>query len=286
MERQLARRPGATADSLAVTSPGRPTASTTGTYVYGVMRSRNEPVVPSRLKGLPRTGAIRPLSVADDIWLIVANAPSGHYSAEAIERGLRDLDWVSACAGRHESVVERLAAKGTFAPTKLFTIFENDARARASIGSDLARIEAVLDRIEGRHEWGVRVLLDEGRALSHARERSPKTVGRARGTGATFLARKKAERDAARTVLLEGRRAMGGVFTAIARQADAARRRGPTPAEAGTRLLLDAAFLVAIRDTARFKSAVDKIGRDIGRRGYDLTLTGPWPPYSFVGERE
>ena len=264
----------------------RSTASPSGTYVYGVMRSRSKPMVPSRLKGLPGTGAVRALSVADGIWLIVADAPIGEYSTEAIERGLRDLDWVSSCASRHESVVERFAARGTFAPTKLFTIFDSDARARASIGGDLSRIEAALDRIEGRHEWGVRVLLDERRALSQAQARSSKNSRRASGTGATFLAQKKAERDAARTLLAEGRRAMGDVFTALGRRAHDARRRGPTQAEAGTRLLLDAAFLVPIRDTARFKSAVDQVSRDIGRRGYDLTLTGPWPPYSFVGERE
>jgi hypothetical protein len=229
---------------------------------------------------------VRSLPIADALWLLVADAPMARYGTDAIERGLRDLDWVSSCAGGHETVIERFAGAAALAPMKLFTIFDSDERAEASIRTDLRRIEGALDRIAGRQEWGVRVLLDERRALARARERAPRPARAARGSGATFLARKKAERDAARALVAEGRRAMTAVFRALARQADDARRRGPTPAETGTRLLLDAAFLVPVRGATRFKSAVRRVTRDAGKQGYDLTLTGPWPAYSFVEDRE
>ena len=51
-----------------------------------------------------------------------------------------------------------------------------------------------------------------------------------------------------------------------------------------SRLLLDAAFLVAHARRASFRAAAERAAARLGRDGYDLTLTGPWPPYNFVGD--
>ena len=253
------------------------------TYAYALVRAPKIPPIPRSLSGLPDTGPIRPLAVGDTLWLIVADAPTARYDTDAIERGLRDMDWVSACAIGHESVVERFTRAAALAPMKLFTIFATDERAQAAIRSELPRFQRTLDRVAGRQEWGVRVLLDERRAVAHARAQLPRARG-ARGAGATFLARKKAERDLARELVVTGRRAMGPLHAQLAAEADASRRRGPVEAEAGTRLLLDAAYLVAVGDATRFKAAVDRIKRAVAPTGYDVTLTGPWPAYTFAGD--
>lgn len=256
----------------------------TGTYVYALLRAPRPPRVPRGLRGLPGTGPVRVLPAEDRLWLLVADAPLARYGAEAIERGLRDLDWVSACAVGHETVIERFTSAQALAPMKLFTLFESDARAQALIRRDRRRLERTLDRIAGRQEWGVRVLLDERRALARARDRSGRGRPAAKSSGAGFLARKKAERDASRRLLADARGAMEPVFAELAKHADDARQRGPTPPEAGTRLLLDGAFLVPVRGAARFRAAVKRIGQRLEREGYDIALTGPWPAYSFVAE--
>ncbi|MBI2205212.1 MAG: GvpL/GvpF family gas vesicle protein [Candidatus Rokubacteria bacterium] len=258
---------------------------TTGTYVYCLVRSKRAPSVPRSVRGLPGARPVRALAVDESLWLLVSDVPLARYGAPAIEAGLRDLDWVSSCAVGHESVVERFTTAAALAPMKLFTIFENDERAQAAIRRDRRRLERTLDRVAGRQEWGVRVLLDERRAMTRAREHATRTVRGARGAGATFLVRKKAERDAARRLVIEGRRAMEPVFAELAGQADDARQRGPTAAEAATRLLLDAAFLVPAGAATRFKRAAGRIGARLARDGHDLAVTGPWPPYSFVAEQ-
>ena len=62
-----------------------------------------------------------------------------------------------------------------------------------------------------------------------------------------------------------------------------ARRRtaGELPEQGGP-LLLDAAFLVPRSRAASFRSLVTREGRRLGRRGYHVTLNGPWPPYTLV----
>jgi hypothetical protein len=52
----------------------------------------------------------------------------------------------------------------------------------------------------------------------------------------------------------------------------------------GGPLLLDAAFLVPRRRARSFQSFAAREAGSLARSGYALTLTGPWPPYSFVGE--
>ncbi len=50
-----------------------------------------------------------------------------------------------------------------------------------------------------------------------------------------------------------------------------------------TRLLLDAAFLVArSRDRALSGGRATRWLRDLGRDGYRVEVTGPWPPYNFI----
>jgi hypothetical protein len=53
------------------------------------------------------------------------------------------------------------------------------------------------------------------------------------------------------------------------------------PAQGGP-LLLDAAFLVPRARGSAFGKRVAREARTLARQGYDLTITGPWPPYTFV----
>jgi hypothetical protein len=69
------------------------------------------------------------------------------------------------------------------------------------------------------------------------------------------------------------------VFAALARLAAESSER---PAVPGTGLLLDAAFLVPSRQIASFKRVLETEAKGLLRDGCRVSLTGPWPPYSFV----
>ena len=253
------------------------------TYMYCLVRCRKAPVVAKAPRGLPGMGRVRAVAVGDALWLIVADAPRERYDAAAIEAGLGDLGWVSACGMAHEAVIEHFArlAAGAVIPMKLFTIFATDERALEHINRDVRRIERLLDRLAGRQEWGVRIALDEARAMTRARERARRAVGRV-GSGASFLRLKKEERDLRRRLFQDARAEIEPAFEELARHADDARRRPPSAAEAAARLLLDAAFLVPARNVAKFRTAASRIAARLDAEGCGLTLTGPWPPYNFV----
>ena len=54
------------------------------------------------------------------------------------------------------------------------------------------------------------------------------------------------------------------------------------PAPAGTSLLVDAAFLVPKRRRATFRRALEAQAAPLLAEGCSVSLTGPWPPYSFA----
>jgi hypothetical protein len=263
------------------TAPARPAAPAQATYLYSVVQAE-EPEGTGAPDGPPGIGSLRWLALGDRLWLAAADAPLPAYSAAAIEKGLKDLDWVSACAIAHERVVEHVSRLGTAVPMKLFTLFSSDARAIADLGASRTRLRAVMRRIAGRQEWGVRVSVDEVTARTRARARAEQAA-EGLSAGAQFLTRKGQENREVRDIIDLGRTAAEDVFAAVATHADDTRRRPPSAAEPGLRLLLDAAFLVPAARASAFRDAVRKQAERLAPKGYRVVLTGPWPAYNFVG---
>jgi gas vesicle protein GvpL/GvpF len=251
------------------------------TYLYSVVASTALPTTSEAPGGPPGIGSLRWLALGDGLWLAAADAPLVRYGAAAVEKGLKDLDWVSACAIAHERVVEYVSRLGTAVPMKLFTLFSSDARAVAELGRSRRRLRAVLLRIEGRQEWGVRVSVDEATARTRARERAEQAAA-GLSEGARFLTRKRQEHKEVRDIVDLGRGAADEVFAAVAVHADDTRRRPPSAAEPGLRLLLDAAFLVPAARASVFREAVRQEAERLAPHGYRVVLTGPWPAYNFV----
>jgi hypothetical protein len=251
----------------------------TATYLYCLVHAAR-PASGRAPRGLAGAGPVRLIDAGDGLWLAAADAPLARYGADPIERGLHDLNWVSACAMGHEGVVEHFARRATVVPMKLFTLFASDERAIAHVRRTRRRLDRLIARVGGRQEWGVRLMLDENRALK-ARARGGPRSG---NTGTGFLLRKKQETEAVHHLRLGAVAEGNRLFQRLARQADDARRQTPAQSGAGLRVLLDAAFLVRTARAAAFRTATVKLGRQLAGSGYHLTLSGPWPPYTFVAE--
>ena len=260
------------------------------TYVYCLVRSARRPSLRGVPPGMPGGREVRVLEIPDTSdWLIVSTVPEREYGEEALERGLQQLDWVAPRALAHEAVVEHFLAAPALLPMQLFTMFIGDERAVQHVVRDKRRIAAILKRIEGQVEWGLRLTLDPdtGPRGSLPRRSSPKaSVGGAREkakSGAAYLAHKRDQLDLARTRLKKGRAAANRLYRAVSRDAtDASRRTATEQAAPGSRLLLDAAFLVPARRATAFRAAVRRHARALKGGGLTLSLTGPWPAYNFI----
>lgn len=255
---------------------------TSATYLYCLVRTPGTLATDGAPLGLPGLSTPRALAVGDGLWLVAADAPLPEYEAASIQANLQDLDWVSSRAMAHEAMVEHfgdLGGTGTVVPMKLFTLFAGDDRALEHIRSERARLDRILDRIAGCQEWGVLVRFDEAKAKEVAAEEARQGAG-AKSAGTAFLLRKKMEQEASRTLLARLRGEMDEVFSGLESQAAEARRRDPV---SSSPLLLDGAFLVRSEQTAGFEKTVDRWAKRLSEQACEVTLTGPWPPYNFIG---
>jgi hypothetical protein len=211
---------------------------------------------------------------------VVADAPLSRYGEAELERGIQDLGWVARCAVGHQEVLEGVGGSRAVLPAKIFTLFKSDERALAHVARSSRKIARSLKRVAGCEEWGVRVALDGARAAALAR--ASVHDGRVT-TGAAFLLRKKQLRDAARQTARRARVAAGQLHRALAGAAVEARRRTSRPGEAASPgVLLEAAYLVSRRSSSPFRARARSLGRDLEKKGVRVSLTGPWPPYSFA----
>lgn len=255
------------------------------TYLYCAVKSARDPLRATRARfprGVPGAGSPRALDAGAGLWLVAATAPLDRYGAEAIDTRLADLDWVSRCAVAHDAVIEHVARRHPVIPMKLFTLFTTDDRAVAHVARNRRKLERFFARVADREEWGVRLLLDERRAVAGAGvEGAPVAAA----TGTEFLKKKKAAKDARQHVIAGALRDADTLFETLDKLADDSHRRTPAVEGPASRMVLDAAFLVPRRDARRFRAAVSEAAAPLEARGFTLSLTGPWPPYHFVADQ-
>ena len=250
--------------------------SATLSYVFCLLRSARRPTLRGISEGMPGGDELRAIEVGDGVWAVVQSVPEAEYGEAALARGIQDLNWVSPRAVAHERVIESFLSATALLPMQLFTLFTSDDRVAEHVRSDRARIGRILKRVEKKVEWGLRLTWNE----KEAREKALKRPAR---TGTEFLARKRDVLDVSRRRLAAARTAATRVYKAIDRQAAASQRRTTLERAApGSRLLLDAAFLVPVARSGAFRTAIREQARALRGTGIETSLTGPWPAYNFI----
>ncbi|QJR16280.1 GvpL/GvpF family gas vesicle protein [Usitatibacter palustris] len=245
------------------------------TYVYALVRAWRRPSLLGAPEGPPASAPLRLLPAGEHLWLAVSSVPARDYDADAVRRGLQDIDWLAPRALAHEAVVEHFLRAPALLPMPVLTLFTCDRRAVKYVSDSRERIEGLLDGVERRVEWVVRLTWNaQATVLPSARA----------ATGAAYLAGKRDVRDTGSIRLATARAKAGRVFDALTSVAAKACRRGPSEAEAAasSRLLLDATFLVPSRGASAFRAALRRRTQELGEAGIAVSLTGPWPPYDFV----
>jgi hypothetical protein len=252
------------------------------TYVYCLVRRARRPSLGRVPAGMPGSSGVRALDAGGGLWAVVSSVKARDYDESALAAGLQNLDWVGRRAMAHESVVEHFLGADAVLPMQLFTLFTSDERALDHVARDRSRIDRIVARIEQHVEWGVRLSFDEQKA----RESVDAAFGRRQRqapSGTSYLARKRDLLNVSRVHLGDARGEADRLYGAMAREATEARRRPATEQSMpGSRLLLDAAFLVPKPRAKAFASALRRNTRSLAASGIDVSFTGPWPAYNFI----
>jgi hypothetical protein len=245
----------------------------TARYVYAVTRGLPGPSVDG-LTGL--RGSPVELVPHGDLQAVVTDVPLPEFSEQGLLENLEQLPWLEEVARTHDDVVRAVTAHAPTAPLRLATIFHDDDAVRSRLDEWREALVEVLDRIDGRAEWSVKVLAPPVPGRTAAADDAP-------ASGAEFLRRKKAQAGDAAARQEASSRVAQSVHHELAAIADASRllpAQDPQLTGHVGQMVLNGAYLVAdsVQDT--FAERVDAL-----RMEHDevtLEAGGPWPPYSFA----
>ncbi len=214
---------------------------------------------------------------------VVSTVDLAEFGEEALHRNLEDLAWLERVARRHDDVVQAVARRGPAAPLRLATICLGDEAVRRRLEEWHDAMSAVLDRVDGRSEWSVKVVLPDRPAGEGSPAAAPPVGDPVPGAGAEYLRRKKRETELRASAHEDAAAQADRVYDLLSRAAVAGRRLQPQdPRLSGHEgiMTLNAAFLVADDTTDSFTEAAETVSADLPDGA--LRVAGPWPPYSFA----
>ena len=227
----------------------------------------------------------------DDIAAAVSRVPADQYAPERLEPRLQDLQWVAEQGVAHERVVAWFVDESQILPAALFTMYSSvDALTQAARERHDALV-AEMKRLRGQREWDIKVSFDERVVQQNAAQISEnvavldKEIENAAAGKKYLLQKKRADLLKAEVRQAAHRRAvdvMNAVHAIVAGS-----RTLPLPrTNAELPVVLHAALLVRTENEKQLIDKLDAEARRLRAIGMDLSFSGPWAPYRFMGEHE
>jgi hypothetical protein len=258
-----------------------------GLWAYCVGR-RGELARVGGTPGVHRAGAVELVEHAG-LGALVSRVPLAEFGEEPLKRNLNDLDWLQAVARAHEGVLDRGLAEGPIVPLRLCTIYEATQHVREMLEEERERLHGLLAALEGRSEWGVKLLVDDDalqRAASPERAAEREVESQ---SGGAYLARRREERAAREAADALARELAEEVHARLQDWAIDAVLNPPQNRELSGHegvMLLNGAYLVEDDRAERFRDVVEELGTRHAALGARLELTGPWPAFTFIPRLE
>ncbi|MER5819037.1 GvpL/GvpF family gas vesicle protein [Streptomyces californicus] len=264
----------------------RPPADDGVTYVFAVCRATRAvgALDLADEAGIPGGRAVR-LLPAGLLTAVVQTVPAADFTDEVWQRRLSDRTQIERYARAHHAVVSNVAAHAPVVPLPLATLYHDDDRARTRLATEANRFHTALKRVAHHAEWGVKVY----RAPTPEPDPTPDEPltaagGRVPGAGLAYLNRKRgvqALRERRREQALDVAESVDAELRGLAAASRRLRTHGAALSGDDRTHVLNATYLVADERAGELRRLVRVLG---DRTGSQIELSGPWVPYSFVGE--
>jgi hypothetical protein len=219
----------------------------------------------------------------EEIGAVLSQVELGEFCGEAAEARLQDLAWLTPRVLRHETVIEELMSRTPVLPARFATLFTSVDSLRRSVLENRAAITGFFTQLRDKQEWAVKGLLARSEALRMFGSSGEVNLSAA-SPGARYFAEKRLKAQLERDFNLGLKEFCRRAAAALGAQAVAFRERKIVmPAAAGTaEVVLNWAFLLPPAALAEFQAGLDLFNGGEAFPGLTLTLTGPWPAYSFA----
>lgn len=249
-------------------------------YVYAITR---QPVTPD-CEAVDRSRHFGAATI-EGLAAVYTPVKDEEFSQDVIDRRAGDLEWLGAIGYRHQDVVANLMKATAVIPLRAFTLFSSDESLRAYLDENAQTLRTVLDRLDGKQEWTLKVEFEPqrwSRSLSKRVDalRDLEQQVESASAGKAFLLKKKlddekkrASHAAEQNVVAEIEKTVLDKLRCETVSESRERREGAFPQ---INVLIN-------RDE---EALLQELHADLINRyeaeGVTLALTGPWPPYTFA----
>jgi hypothetical protein len=286
--RETAPAPRRAAETAAAAEASRaPAPAGDGLWAYCVARGGGDPPDVDGVHG----AAVERIE-HDGLTAFVSRVPLSEFGEDPLRSNLNDLEWLERVAREHEAVLERALHGHTIVPLRICTIFADEEAVARMIGERRTSLETALDALEGRQEWGVKLIVDRAALDEAARKSAPEAFEEEpaeQSPGGAYMLRRRRERQLREVADRLARDLAEDVHARLQDWAtDAVVNPPQNPELSGHEgeMLLNAAYLVETEKVQRLHGLVDELRQLHAPLGARLELTGPWPPYNFVPRTE
>jgi hypothetical protein len=251
-------------------------------YVYAIGRAGHTlPDQPEAVDGSSSIAAIE----ADGLAAFYTAVDAAEFSQPVIDARSKDVEWLGRIGYRHQSVMSALMRGGTVIPLRAFTLFASESTLRQHLHAERDRFSRILERLDGKEEWTLRIEFDAARwseALVRRVEPLRDLAGQVdrAAPGKGFLLRKKldeekkrASREAELQVVAEVEQAVMRTLVCDTVAESRQERSGGFP---------QINVLIERDEGARLTALRDELTQRYEKDGVSVALTGPWPPYTFA----
>ncbi len=253
-----------------------------GLWMYAIGRAGH--VLPERAEAVDGSSVVEGITEGP-LMAFVTPIDLRDYSQQAVDAHSGDLEWLGAIGYRHQAVMQALMSGGTVIPLRAFTLFGGRQMVEAQLRSGRGQFERVLERLDGKQEWTLRIEFDPQRwneALASRVEslRAMTSEIESAAPGKAFLLkkklddeRKKASHQAEVQVVDEIEKY---VLEKLACETVAESRQSRDGGFPQINVLIN-------RDE---EAVLQELHRELSDRysgeGIALAVSGPWPPYTFA----
>jgi len=233
---------------------------------------------------------LRPVSVGacGEIGAVFSEVELGEFCGESAEAHLQDLAWLGPRVYRHEAVIEKLMSQAPVLPARFATLFTSVDSLKQSVLEHREAITGFFAQLGDKQEWAVKGLLNRAEALRRlGSSAQPAAENRVAATspGVRYFQEKRIRAQVEKDFNLRLKDFCQQAAETLGEQADDFRERKVIVSDAvGTdaEIVLNWAFLLSPATIEDFRVRLDRLNSGEAFPGLVLTLTGPWPPYSFA----
>jgi hypothetical protein len=254
------------------------------TYTYAVAR----PFDAARIAGVRGVdGAPVRLIGYRNVVAVVSAAEPGELDEASLRARLERLDELELIARSHDAVVAAVCAHAVTLPFRLATIHRGAAGVVDMLRREYGELVAKLDRLSGHVELGVKVYVDSASSTCPSGEIEKGQGGAtdANTSGRHYLQRRREQQRSRDKAWQLSATAAAHADTELSELAVASRHHRPHQGQLCPDRddnVLNAAYLVDVGLVETFTAKVRDLDRVLP--GARVEVTGPWAPYSFVGD--